>query len=202
MNEYMHLAKQTAQMGMRRGEGGPFGAVITNEKGEVISIGNNQVLKENDPTAHAEIVAIRDACKKLNTYDLSKYVLYTSCEPCPMCLSAIIWANIKNVYFGCTKDDAGNIGFSDDIIYDAYQNNVTKIKDLLIKKNTDYGNAWKSMSIISMTDQVIIRVYRIRKILSNDGQCTISEGITAQLNDIINYCVFALIKMKTNLFSF
>ena len=118
MNEYMHLAKQTEQEGMRRGEGGPFGAVITNEKGEVISIGNNQVLKENDPTAHAEIVAIRDACKKLNTYDLSKYVLYTSCEPCPMCLSAIIWANIKNVYFGCTKDDAGYIGFRDDIIYD------------------------------------------------------------------------------------
>ena len=118
MNEYMHLAKQTAQKGMSKGEGGPFGAVITNEKGEVISIGNNQVLKENDPTAHAEIVAIRDACKKLNTYDLSKYVLYTSCEPCPMCLSAIIWANIKNVYFGCTKDDAGNIGFRDDIIYD------------------------------------------------------------------------------------
>ena len=118
MNKYMNLAKQIAQKGMRRGEGGPFGAVITNEKGEVISIGNNQVLKENDPTAHAKIVAIRDACKKLNTYDLSKYVLYTSCEPCPMCLSAIIWANIKNVYFGCTKDDAGYIGFRDDIIYD------------------------------------------------------------------------------------
>lgn len=91
---------------------------------------------------------------------------------------------------------------SDDSIYDAYQNNISLIKDLLIKKNTDYGNAWKSMSIVSMTDQVIIRVYRIRKILSNDGSCTISEGISAQLNDIINYCVFALIKMKTNLLSF
>lgn len=91
---------------------------------------------------------------------------------------------------------------SDDSIYDAYQNNISLIKDLLIKKNTDYGNAWKSMSIVSMTDQVIIRVYRIRKILSNDGNCTISEGISAQLNDIINYCVFALIKMKTNLLSF
>lgn len=101
-----------------------------------------------------------------------------------------------------TDEEIDFNSISDDIIYDAYQNNVTKIKDLLIKKNTDYGNAWKSMSIISMTDQVIIRVYRIRKILSNDGQCTISEGITAQLNDIINYCVFALIKMKTNLFSF
>lgn len=101
-----------------------------------------------------------------------------------------------------TDEEIDFNSISDDIIYDAYQNNVAMIKDLLIKKNTDYGNAWKSMSIISMTDQVIIRVYRIRKILSNDGQCTISEGITAQLNDIINYCVFALIKMKTNLFSF
>ena len=82
-----------------------------------------------------------------------------------------------------TDEEIDFNSISDDIIYDAYQNNVTKIKDLLIKKNTDYGNAWKSMSIISMTDQVIIRVYRIRKILSNDGQCTISEGITAQLND-------------------
>lgn len=91
---------------------------------------------------------------------------------------------------------------NDDILFEAYQNNVSMIKDLLIKKNTDYGNAWKSMSIISMTDQVIIRVYRIRKILSNNGHCSVSEGITAQLNDIINYCVFALIKMNTNLISF
>lgn len=130
MNEYMHLAKQTAQMGMRRGEGGPFGAVITNENGEVISTGNNQVLKENDPTAHAEIVAIRNACKKINTYDLSKYSLYTSCQPCPMCLSAIIWANIKNVYFGCTKEDAGNIGFRDDIIYDFLKGNDVNLLNM------------------------------------------------------------------------
>lgn len=91
---------------------------------------------------------------------------------------------------------------NDDILYKAYQNNVSTIKDLLIKKNTDYGNAWENMSIISMTDQVIIRVYRIRKILSNNGCCSVSEGISAQLNDIINYCVFALIKMDTNLISF
>ncbi len=90
----------------------------------------------------------------------------------------------------------------DDILYKAYQDNVSIIKDLLIKKNTDYGNAWENMSIISMTDQVIIRVYRIRKILSNNGRCSVSEGISAQLNDIINYCVFALIKMDTNLISF
>ena len=75
-------------------------------------------------------------------------------------------------------------------------------KMLLVKKNTDYGDAWKSMSIVSMTDQVIIRVYRIRKILSNNGRCLVSEGIASQLNDIINYCVFALIKMDSGLISF
>lgn len=91
---------------------------------------------------------------------------------------------------------------NDDILYDAYQNNVSIIKELLIKKNTDYGNAWENMSIISMTDQVIVRVYRIRKILSNNGRCSVSEGIIAQLYDIINYCIFALIKMNTNLISF
>ena len=88
------------------GEGGPFGAVIVNKNGEIISKANNKVIINNDPTAHAEIVAIRQACEKLNTYDLSNCVLYTSCEPCPMCLSAIIWANIKEVYNACTKKDA------------------------------------------------------------------------------------------------
>lgn len=89
-----------------------------------------------------------------------------------------------------------------DVLYAAYQQNVSKIKELLVKKNTDYGDAWKSMSIVSMTDQVIIRVYRIRKILSNNGRCLVSEGITSQLNDIINYCIFALIKMDSDLISF
>lgn len=88
---------------------------------------------------------------------------------------------------------------SDDVLYNAYQSHISQIKDLLIKKNTDYGDAWKSMSIVSMTDQVIIRVYRIKKILSNGGDCLVSEGIESQLNDIINYCVFALIKMDTDL---
>lgn len=118
MNEFMKIAKESAKMGMNHGEGGPFGAVITDKQGNIIAKGNNQVLKNNDPTAHAEVTVIREACKKLNTYDLSDYVLYTSCEPCPMCLSAIIWANIKDVYYGCTKEDAGNIGFRDDVIYD------------------------------------------------------------------------------------
>ena len=108
---------------MNKNEGGPFGAVITDKEGNIIATGNNMVLKNNDPSAHAEITVIRDACQKLNTYDLSDYILYTSCEPCPMCLSAIIWANIKQVYYGCTKQDAGKIGFRDDIIYEYLKGN-------------------------------------------------------------------------------
>ena len=92
MDKYMKLAKQNAEEGISKGEGGPFGAVIIDKEGNIISNGNNQVIKNNDPTAHAEIVAIREACEKLNTYDLSDYILYSSCEPCRMCLSAIIWA--------------------------------------------------------------------------------------------------------------
>ncbi len=96
--------------------------------------------------------------------------------------------------------DFGNI--DENILYNAYQKHMNAIKELLIRKNTDYGNAWQSMSIVSMTDQVIIRVYRIKKILANDGKCTVSEGIASQLNDIINYCIFALIKMDTDLIGF
>lgn len=118
MNKFMEMAKNNADNGIIKKEGGPFGAVIIDKDGNIIANGNNQVLLKNDPTAHAEIVAIRNACKVLNTYDLSDYILYTSCEPCPMCLSAIIWSNIKTVYYGCTKKDAGEIGFRDDIIYD------------------------------------------------------------------------------------
>ena len=118
MNRYMEIAKQNAEEGIKKGEGGPFGAVIVDKDGNIISNGNNRVIMDKDPTAHAEISAIREACKKLNTYDLSEYILYTSCEPCPMCLSAIIWANIKKVYYGCTKEDAGKIGFRDDMIYE------------------------------------------------------------------------------------
>lgn len=117
MNKYMKLAKNTALKGILKEEGGPFGAIITDKNGNIISRANNQVLLKKDPTAHAEIQAIRKASKKLNKYDLSECILYTSCEPCPMCLSAIIWANIKEVYYGCTKNDADKIGFRDDKIY-------------------------------------------------------------------------------------
>lgn len=123
MNEYMKLAKEMAENGISSNEGGPFGAAIVDKEGKVIATGNNQVLKDNDPTAHAEIIAIRKACEKLNTYDLSDYQLYTSCEPCPMCLSAIIWANIKEIYYACTREDAAKIGFRDDIIYEYLKGN-------------------------------------------------------------------------------
>lgn len=118
MNIYMKKAFDQTIHGLNHKEGGPFGAVIIDKNGNIISSSNNTVLKDNDPTAHAEINAIRSACKNLNTYDLKDCILYTTCEPCPMCLSAIIWANIKEVYYGCTKEDANNIGFKDNIIYE------------------------------------------------------------------------------------
>lgn len=128
MNKFMNIAKENARIGIEKGEGGPFGAVIVDENGNVIASGNNKVLKINDPTAHAEIVAIREACKRLKTYDLSNCTLYTSAEPCPMCLSAIVWANIKHVYYGCNRKDAAEIGFRDDEIYEYLKGNI---KDLL-----------------------------------------------------------------------
>ena len=130
MNKYMQIANECAKYGSNIGEGGPFGAVIVDKSGNIVSKGNNMVLKNNDPTAHAEITVIREACRKLKTYDLSEYILYTSCEPCPMCLSAIIWANIKEVYQGCTKEDAGEIGFRDDMIYDYLKGNNSNLIDL------------------------------------------------------------------------
>ena len=113
--------------------GGPFGAVIL-KNGEIVSIAHNTVIESKDPTAHAEVNAIRLATKKLNTHDLTGCTLYVNAEPCPMCLSAIIWANIKEVYYGCTKKDAGNIGFRDDVIYDYLKG---KNKDLINLKQID-----------------------------------------------------------------
>lgn len=112
------LAAREADHGSKIGDGGPFGAVITDSDGNIISIKHNTVLKDNDPTAHAEVNAIREACKILNTHDLSDYTIYSSCEPCPMCLSAIIWSNIKKVYYSSTRIDAENIGFRDEVIYE------------------------------------------------------------------------------------
>ena len=101
---------------VRRGKGGPFGAVVVKEN-RIVGRGSNQVTSRNDPTAHAEIVAIRDACKRLKTFQLDQCELYTSCEPCPMCLSAIYWARLRRVYYGNTRRDAAKIKFDDDFIY-------------------------------------------------------------------------------------
>ncbi len=117
MNRYMKIAKELADDNLKTNVGGPFGACVVKD-GEVVGRGSNHVLANNDPTAHAEVMAIRDACKNLGTYDLSGCIIYTSCYPCPMCLSAIIWANVKTVYYGNTKKDADKIGFRDDFMYE------------------------------------------------------------------------------------
>lgn len=119
--EIMKLGIEEANKTMNKGIGGPFGAVIVKDD-KIIAIASNTVLKDNDPTAHAEINAIRKAGKVLNTYDLSGCELYATGYPCPMCLSAIIWANISKVYFGCNPKDAEKIGFRDDFIYDFIKN--------------------------------------------------------------------------------
>lgn len=120
-------------------DGGPFGAVIVKD-GKIISKGHNTVIKSKDATAHAEVNAIRKASEVLGTHDLSGCTLYTSAEPCPMCLSAIIWANIKKVYYANTKEDANNIGFRDDIIYEYLKG---ENKDLIKLNNMKREEAFK-----------------------------------------------------------
>ncbi|MFP5520419.1 MAG: nucleoside deaminase [Bdellovibrionia bacterium] len=114
--EFMLKAIELSQKHMLAGAGGPFGAVIVKD-GRIIGEGWNQVTSTNDPSAHAEVVAIRNACKNVNNFDLSGAEIYTSCEPCPMCLSAIYWARIEKIYFGNTREDAASINFDDDFIY-------------------------------------------------------------------------------------
>lgn len=118
----MSLAIDKASETMRKNYGGPFGAVVVKD-GEIIVVTSNTVLRDNDPTAHAEVNAIREACKKLGTYNLENCVLYATGYPCPMCLAAIMWANIKEVYYGTDLEDAEKIGFRDDFIYDFIKNN-------------------------------------------------------------------------------
>lgn len=113
----MREAIRQSKAGMDKGEGGPFGAIVV-KNGQIVGRGNNRVLATNDPTAHAEVVAIRDACQNLGSFQLDDCEIYTSCEPCPMCLGAIYWARPKRVYFGCTRTDAADIQFDDDFIYE------------------------------------------------------------------------------------
>lgn len=115
-NPYMQLALEEAYRGIHSGDGGPFGAVVVKD-GVVVGRGHNQVLRDQDPTQHGEMVAIRDACKNLHTFDLSGAQLYTTSAPCPMCQGAILWAGIRTVYCGCTRMDAESIGFRDNAFH-------------------------------------------------------------------------------------
>ena len=112
----MQRAIELAENGMEKGYGGPFGAVVVKD-GEIIGEGFNTVLHSNDPTSHAEILAIRNACKKLGSFELKDCTIYTSCEPCPMCLGAIYWARLKKVVYAAKKEDAAQISFDDDNFY-------------------------------------------------------------------------------------
>ncbi len=138
MNNPMQNAFDEALEGMERGDGGPFGALIVKD-GEVIARAHNEVLKSNDPTAHAEILAIRRASEALGTYDLSGCVLYTSCYPCPMCLGAVLWARIPTVYYGATMEDAAQGGFDDERFYAMIRNPQTTLS--LQPLETEKGKA-------------------------------------------------------------
>ncbi len=124
---FMQKAIDLAKESMESGQGGPFGAIVVKD-GEIIGKGSNRVTSDNDPTAHAEISAIRDACRNLKSFQLDGCDIYTSCEPCPMCLGAIYWARPKAVYFAATKDDAADAGFDDEFIYEEMEKPVDKRK--------------------------------------------------------------------------
>lgn len=132
---FMRRAIDLAREGVANGLGGPFGCVIARD-GVVIGEGNNRVTSTNDPTAHAEVVAIREACKTLGTFQLDGCVIYTSCEPCPMCLGAIYWARPERIYIACTRADAADAGFDDAFIYDELNKDLDDRKvpvDMLLR---------------------------------------------------------------------
>ena len=129
MNKYMKIAIKEAKKGILNSHGGPFGCVIVKGE-EIIAKGHNQVLKNQDPTCHGEIMAIHKACKKIKSFDLSGCVLYTTGQPCPMCLGAILWANIDKVYYGCNIIDTEDIGFRDNKFFSMSQ----KEKDEFLKE--------------------------------------------------------------------
>lgn len=144
---FMGEAIQLARLGMDRGDGGPFGCVIVKD-GKVVGRGNNRVTSTNDPTAHAEVVAIREACNSLSDFQLEGCVLYTSCEPCPMCLGAIYWARPDRIVFACTREDAADAGFDDQLIYDElplpYAERRIRTERLLREEAQMVFDVWKS----------------------------------------------------------
>ena len=135
INPFMQAAIEEAYVGITQGHGGPFGSVIV-RNGEIVGRGHNRVLIDNDPTCHGEVSAIRNACKNLGTYDLTGCTLYTTGEPCPMCLFACLWANIDIVYYGCTIEDNALIGFRDEK-FDSLAGGREQLADYLICVDRD-----------------------------------------------------------------
>ena len=131
----MEMAIEEAKKGILQGHGGPFGCVIV-KNDEIVGKGHNEVLKNNDPTCHGEIMAIHEACKTLNTFDLTGCEVYTTGEPCPMCLAAILWANIEKVYYGCNIFDTEKIGFRDNKFY-KFQNNPPQWQKMIKELDRD-----------------------------------------------------------------
>ena len=134
--KFMQEAILLSKTGMEKNEGGPFGCVIV-KGNEIIGRGNNKVLCNNDPTAHAEITAIRDACKNLGTFQLDGCEIYTSCEPCPMCLGAIYWARPKIIYYANTREDAAKIEFDDSMIYEEMKAEIANRKITMVSLNRE-----------------------------------------------------------------
>jgi guanine deaminase len=149
LNSFMARAIALSIENVRSGNGGPFGAVVVKD-GAIIAEGVNQVTSTNDPTAHAEVVAIREACRKLATFELKDCELYTSCEPCPMCLGAIYWARPARIYFGNTADDAAKAGFDDSLIYHEVAKPHSQCQIPMIRMMREQAQeafrAWKAMS--------------------------------------------------------
>lgn len=147
MNDFMQVAIDEARKGMNSKHGGPFGAVIVRD-GEIISRSHNKVLHTNDPTAHAEIGAIRQASSILKKFDLSDCEIYTTSQPCPMCLAAIYWARIEKIYFGTDKDEVAAIGFDDSRFYDLIKKDTEELSKLFVKvdqeKCLELLNEWNS----------------------------------------------------------
>ena len=145
---FMQKAIELAIENVHNG-GGPFGAVIVRDN-EIIATGTNRVTAQHDPTAHAEVCAIRNACEKLNTFDLSGCEIYTSCEPCPMCLGAIYWAHLDKIYYGCNKHDAAKAGFDDSFIYKELElpkNERSKaMQELLPEEAAQTFQAWQEQA--------------------------------------------------------
>jgi len=131
-NEFMNRAIELSIESVNKKGGGPFGSVIVKDN-KIIAEGSNKVTSTNDPTAHGEIVAIREACKKINNFSLKGCELYSTCEPCPMCLSAIYWARIDKIYYANTRKDAQKIDFDDSLIYSEFQKNIDKRKIPMIQ---------------------------------------------------------------------